>query len=372
MTQSDSDELVAARRIVDGYPLLQALREWKKAHERRTANQDCKPISVSAAKKRFIDEGLNAGKQHDRTYGSALKSLVDAFPNRQLHTIETTELTTALAKFLDGVTRNSYRKKWRALFSWARKNKHLPKDKTLEIDDTQLAAENSPEVGIITPEVFAKVLMYMHDYHPHYLAATVLAGFCGMRSDEIHGKRVKSTKGGQLWRDIYTQADELNTFPFLQVSNAKNNTPAWRRTPLPPAAVEWLNLVPIGTRGEFVCQKFAMDRVREIAISAGLILPENAFRHSYISYACERTGNKNQVAIDAGTSVEKIDKYYRRPVPHALALQWNELTPDHCRKNFAAVRQKTPSENGAKGWIGSKSQRIAANENLRKGRKSSV
>ena len=61
-------------------------------------------------------------------------------------------------------------------------------------------------------------------------------------------------------------------------------------------------------------EKAAMGRVRDIGLAAGLRLPDNCFRHSYLPYPIALTGNGHQTTTRAGTSVARIDKHYRRPV----------------------------------------------------------
>jgi hypothetical protein len=86
-----------------------------------------------------------------------------------------------------------------------------------------------------------------------------------------------------------------------------------------------------------------MEHVRKIGIAAGLHLPENCFRHSYVSFQVALTGNKSQVATWAGNSVALIDKHYRRPVfaetgehvdigrlrpiTKKIAAEWFAMTP---------------------------------------------
>jgi len=87
-----------------------------------------------------------------------------------------------------------------------------------------------------------------------------------------------------------------------------------------------------------------MERVRDIGLTAGLKLPDNCFRHSYISYQVILTGSKHQVAQWAGNTVERIDGQTTRrpvfaesgevvdvlitePVTKAIAKAWFDLTP---------------------------------------------
>ena len=226
------------------------------------------------------------------------------------------------------MTRNDSRKRAVALCRWAQRIGHLPKHITLEIEETERAVEKKTQIGIITPATYGQLLRFFHENHPEYLAALVLAGFCGIRSDEIHGKREDRAKR-QTWDDVHCDRQ------FVQVTIAKTNTPAWRIVPLCQNAVAWLQLCP--SRKGAVCVAGAMERVRSLAIGAGFSLPDNCFRHSFISYRIAVTANKPEVATEAGNSVGEIDRRYRVPLPKDQGEAWFAMSPAKAAK-LPAVR----------------------------------
>jgi hypothetical protein len=63
-------------------------------------------------------------------------------------------------------------------------------------------------------------------------------------------------------------------------------------------------------------------RIRPLLREAGFVLPDNCFRHSYISYRIAETGDKARTATEAGNSVQQIDQRYRRPQPQAAGKAW--------------------------------------------------
>ena len=336
MTRSDRDTLLAARQICGDVPILAALHEWQKARDLTqghliaaaeawaSRNTDSfKRIKVADAIDAFIDSKEKAGKQGERTYRSKLLPLTVAFPDRHLDTITVMEYTAYLETFADGVTRNDHRKRAVALCRWAQKHGYLPRHLALEIENTERAVEKKTRIGILTPKVFGQLLRFIAAEHPRHLAALVLAGFCGIRHDEIHGKRDDRTKR-QLWDDIYLDRK------FVQVTIAKTNTPAWRIVTLCDAAVEWLKRCP--DRKGAVCDMGAMERVRLEGRAAGFELPENCFRHSFISYRIAVTGDKSKVATEAGNSVAEIDRRYRVPVPEDVGKAWFQMTPAKAAK----------------------------------------
>jgi len=337
MTRSDRDDLVAARELCGDVPFLSALEEWRKAREAAGSNLMAAAeawgarhttrftsIKVADAVDAFIAAKEKAGKQGERTYRSKLKPLADYFKDCSLDSITVNELTAYLERYDDAVTRNDFRKRTVALYRWAQRHGYLPKHAALEIEATERAAEKKTKIGILTPILFGQLLHFFHESHPAYLAPLVLAGFCGIRSDEIHGKRDDNREKRQMWEDIHLKRK------FAQVTNAKTNTASWRIVPLCAAAIEWLQFCP-EQKGP-VCEPAAMERVRALAIEAGFELPENCFRHSFISYRIAVTGDKPKVATEAGNSVGEIDRRYRVPIPEDQGKAWFAMTPAKAAK----------------------------------------
>ncbi len=153
---------------------------------------------------------------------------------------------------------------------------------------------------------------------PEKLVPLVLAGLCGLRADEIQGKRTDRSRR-QRWEDIHLDRE------FLSVTAAKENTPANRVVPLQPAALAWLRLhaKPSGP----VCGPAGMIWLRRLVTRAGFKMPPNALRHSYISYRIAACGNKAEVANEAGNSVSQIDQHYRVPLPKEEGEKWFKIFP---------------------------------------------
>lgn len=381
LTAYDRDELVAIRRVCNGTPALTAVNEWAKARELTgghvlaaaeafAARNSTKFTHILAEK--CVDEFIEAkGGAAERTYRSKLSPIKEFFRARNLDTISTPEWDAYLNQWKNGTSRNDHRRRAITMCIWARKRGYLPRGVDLEVSMTDKVAEALPKIGIVLPETYYRLLVYLRRYHPHYLAAAVLAGVA-MRTEEIHGKRSEAEGPRQTWENIH-----LDKF-LLTVTNAKKNTPAWRNIPLSRAAVEWLKVCPKPHTGP-VCEPYAIDRIRQIAKSAGLALPSNCFRHSYITFKLA-TENKKDVADWAGTSVKEIDRHYKRPtmdeggrkldmveknspITKKLAREWFFTTPADAEK-LNGIVQKTPAENGrAGGLVKSEAKTLAVTAN---------
>lgn len=324
MNNSDRLELLEARRLAAPLPLLAALQEWQKAREmagghliaaaESFANRNLPTfdvITIKDAVERFLDSKKKAGVDVSASYKKVLPTLVEAFGGRSLNTVSSRELMQWMeTRHPNPVTRNTVRKRIVTLWKWARKQGYLPRDAISEAEQTETAQEEHAEIGVIDAKTYRALLELFSNNHPEYLAALVLAGFCGLRRSEVHS---------QTWEDIYLDRK------FVRVTAAKRNTPARRLVPLCAAAIKWLRLCR--DRNGNVCENLALDRIREIARAAKFDLPDNCFRHSYISHRVAVTGNVAETALEAGNSPQIIFRHYRELFTKSEGKAWFAIEP---------------------------------------------
>jgi len=324
VSRADREELFAARKLAGDVPLLAALKEWRnaanltqgqviaaaeawKARNRGKIDR----ATVSEALTRFLKEKKKAGYNTKANHGSILEAVREALGAYQIAQVSASMLDGYLGKIAHPVTRNTHRKRIVTLWRWAQSKNLLPRDAKTEADQTSRSREQAPEVGIISSDAYGKMLELVRAKTPADLPALVLAGFCGLRRGEIHG---------QDWADVKLDVKHV------RVTTAKKGTPARRLVPLSDAAVEWLKLCP--DRKGPVCDGMAIDRVRKLGIEAEVALPENCFRHSYISHHVAALGNVPQAALDAGNSVQIIHRHYRELVTPAEGAAWFAIKPE--------------------------------------------
>ena len=354
LTRSDIFELSEARATVGlhGIPLLSAVAEWSKARElagaalieacsawseRRTSQ--VKRIRVPAAVDAFIADKDAANKKGSRTYSAKLKPLKAFFGEVYLDTIPVAEWTRYLRQFEDSVTRNDLRKRAVTLCRWAQRHGHLAEGIVPEAERTERAKERATPIGILTPSVLHDLLHHFRRHYQEHLAALVVANLCGVRSDEIQGKRDHRERR-QSWEDVHIDRR------FMSVSAAKENTPSSRMVALSDAAVAWLGVCP-GTHRGPIGEAGVMERARALAIADGFQLPDNCFRHSWITYCVALTGNKPAVANEAGNSVKEIDRRYRVPRPKEDGVAWFATRPTRPpatrRPSASATKSRPPA-----------------------------
>ena len=317
---------VAAQAVVGEIPLLSVAKEWKKAHDltggsiipaaQAWKNQHggvTEVYTLSEVIKRFLKDkkadGINTKASYDRSFPAFQKAFGEEF----ISSVTARDLQAYLNKsYKHPVTRNTHRKRVVTLFTWSQNQGYLPRNVKNEAELTNRAKEPPQEIGIISPDVFSDVLKLIHTKHSHYLAALVLSGFCGLRRVEIQG---------QHWEDIHLDRK------LVRVTVAKAGTRAKRLIALCDAAIKWLSLCE--KRSGKVCKGTTqqLDRIRFIGRNAGLKLPANCFRHSFISSRIAATGEVGHTALEAGKSEDVIHKHYRELVAKEEGEDWFKITP---------------------------------------------
>lgn len=332
MTRTDRDELQAARALTGSVPLLAALQEWVKARDITEGHilpaaeaWASRNVTRTVRKKvaDVVDEFLAAktkakiktADNHGHIFADLKRDFGDVF----IDTISAPQLNVWLARWASPGTRHTFRKHTVGLWRWAQKQNYLPRDVKTEAEHTDTVILGHQKRGTITPATLRTLLALIRKEHAEYLPALVLSTFCGLRRSEVHDQR---------WEHIDLVGRTLT------VTKAKVGTPAERAVPLPRAAVAWLMLCK--DRTENVCANLAVDRIRDIGRTAGLELPENCFRHSFITYRC-KLATIAQVADEAGNSPNIVRKHYRnilqdnRPMRKVEAKAWFDSGPDEVK-----------------------------------------
>jgi integrase len=250
------------------------------------------------------------GVDVDAGYERTLPGFVKALGSQEIATVSPEAIAAWLSTFKHPVSKNSHRGRVVSVFRWGRKRGFLPLDVMTAPERVDRAREPRVAIEIVTPEELSRAFTLISEKAPHYIPALAVASLCGLRRAEVHG---------QLWEHI-----DLGR-SLLRVSAAKQNTPAHRLVPIPPAAAEWL-LEHRKKEGP-ICANLAIDRVRDICRTAGLDLADNGLRHSWISARVAITSNVPEVALDAGNSPRVIHQHYRELMRKDEAEAWFAVRP---------------------------------------------
>jgi integrase len=321
---NDREELLAARRICGDVPLLSALDEYMAARSlvdgsllsaaklwAQSQNRGVSPKHVRDVVAEYLQVKEAAGKHVGQNHRSEFRNIITDFGDRLIHEITTQEINRWLQKRSNPWTMLTYRKRIIAIFRWAQGYGYVSKAGKTAAEYSESPSTPVAPIGIMTPDALESLFRVTVEKSPRDVPALVLSAMCGMRRKEVHH---------QLWEDINIERG------FLSVSAAKKGTFSYRMIPLCEAACKWLAGY-IRTHG-LVCEGLSVDRVRKCGREAGLCLPENAFRHSFVSYRVAVTQDRGKVALEAGHSEKTLIKHYKENVTVDDAEAWFGIFPD--------------------------------------------
>ena len=333
MSMDDVGLMSELRRVAGKVPPLAALEEWAAAKALcgdnllvaakawQAGKKATKAVSVSEAVTAFLTAKRRAGVSM-KSYDFHLPHLSEDLGTVSMSVVTASTLENWIhdrygneeTEIAHPGTFNTARKRFVALWRWAQKQGYLPDTASTEAEKLDRMPEDAQPIGILLVADFAHILATVQKARPDLLAVTVLAGFAGLRRTELHA---------QAWADIKIDRG------LLHVTAAKRNTVSYRLVHLCPAAVEWLKLCPRveGEEGKLISPSWGIDRVRTLARDKEIQTPDNAFRHSFISYRCAATGDVAGTSHEAGNGPSVVHKHYRELVAKEDGAAWFALTP---------------------------------------------
>lgn len=337
MTGGEHEELIAARELAGNTPLLAALREWREANRLSNGNiltavrfysehfkaETRRSIITKVAVELFMkakeDEGVDTASSYakvlPRLRDSELAELpIDSIGKDQLADWIASAFKTEGADRVHPETFNTARRRCVTLWKWARDEGYLPKLVKTAAEEIKTRVDKSKyhePIGIMTVADWKASLALIRDEHPALLATLVIGGFCGLRRSELMA---------QKWADIDHKRG------ILRVTKAKARTPARRLVPISAAAKKWLAIC--NQNSDTIGPSWASDHVRSHLRAAKIQCPDNAFRHSFISYRCAETGSVDRTAQEAGNSPKVVFSHYRELVTQREGKAWFSTAPD--------------------------------------------
>ena len=304
-------EIVAARRIVGDFPLLQALQFWKRHHD--NAIPDKRVADVVAE----LVNGLRKdgrSESHVAEMERVLQKFADAF-RTNIGNITAADVNAYL-RGLDAspASRNIYRRKIVTLFNYARRVGYLP-DKTTAATKSAKAKVHGREIEIYSAQEMSRLLEHSSNNLRPFI---VLCGFCGLRPAEA--MRLD-------WKEIDFERRTI------LVSAGKSKTQSRRFAPLPENAVTWLR--PLAKpAGKVVTVVMIINALRRLGGRSSVKMKRNGLRHSFCSYRLALTQNANQTALEAGHTADILFKHYRQLCTEARRRAGFRLHPssrERCR-----------------------------------------
>ena len=298
------EEYVECRRMLGAIPLTVAVEDF-------TRRRNSFEAGVSVA--RVVEEILLI-KEQDRVSShhlKNLKSIYDQFVQGMPDSISevTSQQIEAWIRRGDhsGTTRNNWLKRIKYLFDFAKRRGYLPRTEPTATESLKPVKVQDTEVGIFTP---AEMQQILHAAPEEIIPFLAIGGFAGLRVAEIE-------------RLAWGAIDLDRRIIELRAGQAK--TASRRIIPISDNLAAWLE--PLDRRGAVISDIGIPGKARRQARKLGLDWPNNALRHSYISYRIAEVKNAAQVALEAGNSPAIIFKHYRELVTEAEAREWFGIFP---------------------------------------------
>jgi integrase len=195
---------------------------------------------------------------------------------------------------------------------WCKARRFIAPDVDPMADVPKPKRRRDGPVQVITAEQLAGLFEHAPDSHIPFLA---LKAFAGLRTSEAARLRWETIDLADGWVEIpesvakQTEKDSVRRLVRICA----------------PLGV-WLR--PHARRTGLVCDDPALMRtMRQLAKQAGVAMPKNALRHSWISARVTLTNDLNAVAVEAGNSPAIIRAHYWRRMRPEQAKAWFAVAP---------------------------------------------
>lgn len=274
---------------------------------------------------------------------SHLGRLRDALGTRQPDAIQGADLSRWLdAHTHTPLTRDGYRRAWRAMWRWAILRRLASRDPTAELS-APLTDDSTP--GILTPAQLAALLRAAQNgapkadppipAHPELVPYIAVQAFGGLRTSEAYALE---------WAEV--TPDGIRVRP--EVAKARRS----RIVPLTPTLSAWL----AGRRGSgrlCPCAGSARDRrLADLRKAAGISeWPHNALRHSFASYwyaAHPKYGAPALAAILGHSDADVLHRHYRAVVSERDARAYFAIRPAPLDRGATIPAPPAPSPRPAR------------------------
>jgi len=224
-----------------------------------------------------------------------------------ISSIQAEEISNWISKQATGRNANNLRSAISTLFSFARDKGYLPRERIHAAKLVKKKKENSPPIGIYTPEEIRKILGAADK---RFIPALAIAAFAGLRSSEIF--RLE-------WESVKLERGHIS------LDANKTKTATRRIVPILPVLSAWLKDHK-KTTGR-ICPEYARlnnltRQYASVCEKAGVAVQRNGFRHSFASYRLAQVESADKVALEMGNSPRKLFTNYRELVTKEDAEEW--------------------------------------------------
>ena len=284
------------------------LRDAVATHIRISESTKLPEIKVEDLISQFIDEKGKEGLSD--FYLVDIENKLNRFSSAfrcYISSIQPEEISNWISKEATGRNANNLRSSISTLFSFARDKGYLPRERIHAAKLVKKKKENSPPIGIYTPEEIRRILAATDK---RFIPALAIAAFAGLRSSEIF--RLE-------WESVKLERGHIS------LDANKTKTATRRIVPILPVLSAWLKDHQ-KTMGR-ICPEYARlnnltRQYASVCEKAGVAVKRNAFRHSFASYRLAQVESADKVALEMGNSPRKLFTNYRELVTKEEAEEW--------------------------------------------------
>jgi len=317
-------DAVRAYEVPGGAPTLEeAQRYWADHHPAGATPKTCPEILVEMLAKR---KKTGSSKNTLDDWRSRLGRFTEDFP------VPILSLTAKdLDNWLDKLdcsrrTRNNYRGNLVDFYRFARQAGYCPKTWT-PLDDVERAKEEPIHIEVFTPADFVRIITRRESLELKMAARgrrykslvpyLAIGAFAGCRHEEMcaPGRPVLD------WRQVDLVRKRIQVLQEVARKIGRD-----RIVPMSDNLVAWLT--PYARKSGPICELAnANNAFQRAAKDAKLKWKRNGLRRSFISYRLALVKDMAQVALEAGTSEERILKNYKATRDEEEGHAWFNIQP---------------------------------------------
>ncbi len=301
-------KLLEAHQILEphGVDVVEAARIVAAMREQAAKSILLKPLIVELVERKRAD---GRRPRYLKDLEGKLGKFAASFPDQLASDIHKEHIDKWLRSGTLGPrSRDTYRLYIGVMFSFAKKRGYIHANPVLEVEAVNARREH--EVPILTPEQLQALLRHS----PTRLRAyVVICAFAGVRPEECRRLRWDAIRQGAIY-----------------VGKGQTKT-VGRRVPVVPALQAWLDF--FGPQAGPVCSPLSTWRkdFRAATMAAGWgrgTWPQDALRHSAISYWLAVEPNRAAVALWSGNSEAVQRAHYDNPRSPEEAAAWYAVLPE--------------------------------------------
>ncbi|MBS0657726.1 MAG: tyrosine-type recombinase/integrase [Verrucomicrobia bacterium] len=328
LTGEDRSHFVAAEKILQpiGVSLLTAARDFRDAYDALGGNLIVEAakyfatrrvgitritVSDAVTKYRAAKELEGLSDKYLRDIRVILNAFEKSFKTH-LDAVRAEDIRAYLNGRKGGnLARNNHRRVLVGFFTFAKGEKWISSGEPTAAELVATWKVKDKDVEIFTPDEVGSLLSHAGQ---EFLPWVALIAFGGVRREEL--------AKGLAWESINFAKG------VMIVPAAIAKTGAKRKIAFSPNLAEWLATYrnrkgPISALKDTAVQK----EIERMCTAAEVTWKANALRHSYGSYAMERSKNAGEVSLQMGNSASVVLKHYHEIVEAEDATAYWDLRP---------------------------------------------